>query len=262
MKIVILNKPYDVLSQFRKDEAHMTVSDFVDDPSLRIAGRLDMDSEGLVFLTDHGGLNQFITNPENKKYKTYFVQVDGDISEEALEKLRQGVELNDGITLPAKVAKVAEPEWLWERTPPVRFRANIPTSWVEISICEGRNRQVRRMTSAVGFPTLRLIRTKIGAIDLVQLGLLPGDTKEIEPLLYPDFKDVPAAEPYRSRSYVKKPGGTGGKPMVRKDKDGKPKKSGTKRIWQMEEGEKPRRKTNGTTRPNTKAPRGRGRNAR
>ncbi|MGB9037523.1 MAG: pseudouridine synthase, partial [Acinetobacter calcoaceticus] len=94
MKIVILNKPYDVLSQFRKDEAHMTVSDFVDDPTLRLAGRLDMDSEGLVFLTDHGGLNQFITNPANKKYKTYLVQVDGDVTEEALEQLRKGVELN------------------------------------------------------------------------------------------------------------------------------------------------------------------------
>ncbi len=107
------------------------------------------------------------------------------------------------MTLPAKAIKVSEPEWLWDRDPPVRYRASIPTSWIEISICEGRNRQVRRMTSAVGFPTLRLIRTKIGTIDLVQLGLQPGETKEIEPLLYPDFKDVPAEQPYRSRSYVK-----------------------------------------------------------
>ena len=106
MKIVILNKPYGVLSQFRKDEANMTISDFVSDPSLRIAGRLDMDSEGLVFLTDHGGLNQYITNPENKKFKTYVVQVDGDITEEALEKLRAGVELKDGLTLPAKASKI------------------------------------------------------------------------------------------------------------------------------------------------------------
>ncbi len=253
MKIVILNKPYDVLSQFREDDAHLTVSHFVKDPELRIAGRLDLDSEGLMFLTDHGGLNQYITNPANKKFKTYLAQVDGDITEEALEQLRQGVELKDGMTLPAKAIKVSEPEWLWERNPPVRYRANIPTSWVEIQICEGRNRQVRRMTGAVGFPTLRLIRTRIGSIDLVQMGLQPGEQTEIEPLLYPDFKDVPEEQPYRSRSYVKKPGGTGGKPMQRKDKDGQPKKSGTKRIWQMDESEKPRRKTNGTTRPNTKS---------
>ena len=260
MKIVILNKPYGVLSQFRKDEAHMTMSDFVNDPTLRLAGRLDMDSEGLVFLTDHGGLNQYITNPANKKFKTYLVQVDGDVTEEALEQLRKGVELKDGMTLPAKAVKVEQPEWLWDRDPPVRFRASVPTSWVEISICEGRNRQVRRMTAAVGFPTLRLIRTKIGSIDLVQMGLESGETREIEPLLYPDFQNVPAEEPYRSRSYVKKPGGTGGKPINKKvNKDGTKKKSGTKRIWQMEEHEKPRRKTKGTTRPNTKAPRGRAR---
>ena len=104
------------------------------------------------------------------------------------------------MTLPAKAIKVSEPEWLWDRDPPVRYRASIPTSWIEISICEGRNRQVRRMTSAVGFPTLRLIRTKIGTIDLVQLGLQPGETKEIEPLLYPDFKDVqPSLRSYKNR---------------------------------------------------------------
>lgn len=260
MKIVILNKPYDVLSQFRPDEKHQTMADFISDPDLRIAGRLDMDSEGLMFLTDHGGLNQYITNPENKKFKTYLVQLDGDITPEALAQLEKGVELNDGMTLPAKAIKVSEPDWLWERNPPVRYRASVPTSWVEISICEGRNRQVRRMTAAVGFPTLRLIRIKIGSIDLVHLGLKPGETMEIEPLLYKDFQNIPKDEPYRSRSYVKKPGGTGGKPLHKKpNKDGTPKKkpSGTKRIWQMEEGEKPRRKTNGTTRPNTKSPRGR-----
>ena len=200
MKIVILNKPYDVLSQFRADEKHPTMADFVNDKDLRLAGRLDMDSEGLVFLTDHGGLNQYITNPANKKFKTYMVQVEGDVTEEALEQLRKGVELKDGMTLPARAEKVSEPEWLWERNPPVRFRASVPTSWVEISICEGRNRQVRRMTSAVGFPTLRLIRTKIGEIDLVRMGLQPGETREIEPLLYPDFQKVPAEEPYRAHS--------------------------------------------------------------
>lgn len=259
MKIIVLNKPFNVLSQFREDDTHPTMANFIDDPSLRIAGRLDLDSEGLMLLTDHGGLNQFITHPSNKKYKTYLAQVDGDITKEALLKLQQGVELNDGMTLPARVTKVSEPEWLWERTPPVRYRANIPTSWVEIQICEGRNRQVRRMTSAVGFPTLRLIRTKVGSIDLIQLKLQPGEQTEIEPLLYPDFKDLPADEPYRSRSYIKKPGGKGGKPMQhKKPKEGEKKKSGTKRIWQMDESERPRRKTNGTTRPNNKN-RGRGR---
>lgn len=267
MKIVVFNKPFDVLSQFREDEAHLTLSHFIHDPDLRLAGRLDLDSEGLMFLTDHGGLNQYITNPANKKYKTYLAQVDGDVTEEALEQLRKGVELADGMTLPAKAIKVDQPEWLWDRDPPVRYRANIPTSWIELQICEGRNRQVRRMTAAVGFPTLRLIRTRIGAIDLVRLGLQPGEQTDIEPLLYPDFKDLPEDQPYRSRSYVKKPGGTGGKPMQHKKKegdkkDGDKKKSGTKRIWQMDESEKPRRKTNGTTRPNTKAPRGRSRNGR
>ena len=267
MKIVVFNKPFDVLSQFREDETHLTLSHFIHDPDLRLAGRLDLDSEGLMFLTDHGGLNQYITNPANKKYKTYLAQVDGDVTEEALEQLRKGVELADGMTLPAKAIKVDQPEWLWDRDPPVRYRANIPTSWIELQICEGRNRQVRRMTAAVGFPTLRLIRTKIGAIDLVRLGLQPGEQTEIEPLLYPDFKDLPEDQPYRSRSYVKKPGGTGGKPMHQKKKEGdkkdpNKKKSGTKRIWQMDESEKPRRKTNGTTRPNTKAPRGRNRNGR
>ncbi len=258
MKVVILNKPFNVLSQFREDEKHLTVSHYIHDPALRIAGRLDLDSEGLIFLTDHGGLNQFITNPSNKKFKTYYAQVDGDITDEALQQLRTGIELNDGMTLPAQAEKVAEPEWLWERTPPVRFRANIPTSWVKIQICEGRNRQVRRMTSAVGFPTLRLIRTQIGTIDLLRLELQPGEQVEIEPLLYPDFKDLPADKPYTGRSFAKK---TPAKPHFSRAKDleagGKPAKkkpkSGTPRIWQMDEADKPRRKTNGTTRPNTKS---------
>ncbi len=218
MKIVVFNKPYDVLSQFREDEAHLTVSSFIKDPELRIAGRLDLDSEGLMFLTDHGGLNQFITHPSNKKYKTYLAQVDGDVTEEALEQLRNGVELADGMTLPAKAMKVDEPEWLWDRDPPVRYRASIPTSWIELQICEGRNRQVRRMTAAVGFPTLRLIRTQIGSINLIRLGLQPGEQTEIEPLLFPDFKDLPEDKPYRSRSYVKKPAGLAASLCIKRKK--------------------------------------------
>ncbi|ENX58858.1 MULTISPECIES: rRNA large subunit pseudouridine synthase E [Acinetobacter] len=272
MKVVVFNKPFDVLSQFREDEKHLTVSSFIKDPELRIAGRLDLDSEGLMFLTDHGGLNQFITHPDNKKYKTYLAQVDGDVTEEAIEKLQKGVELADGMTLPAKARKVEQPEWLWERNPPVRYRANIPTTWIELQICEGRNRQVRRMTAAVGFPTLRLIRTQIGSIDLVKLGLQPGEQLEIEPLLYPDFKDVPADKPYEGRSFAKKsnnkPHFSRAKDKAREERGEKPFKGkkkaggGTTRIWQTDDADKPRRKTNGTTRPNTKAPRGRSRNGR
>ena len=267
MKVVVFNKPYDVLSQFREDEAHLTVSSFIKDPELRIAGRLDLDSEGLMFLTDHGGLNQFITHPDNKKFKTYLAQVEGDVTEEAIAQLEKGVELADGITLPAKARKVDAPDGSWERTPPVRFRANIPTTWIEPQICEGRNRQVRRMTAAVGFPTLRLIRTKIGSIDVVKLGLKPGDQIEIEPLLYPDFKDVPADKPYEGRSFAKKSPKkqhfSVAKDKAREEKGEAPFKGkkkpngGTTRIWQMDDADKPRRKTNGTTRPNTKAPRGR-----
>lgn len=259
MKVVLFNKPFNVLSQFREDEKHLTLSHYVHDPVLRLAGRLDLDSEGLMFLTDHGGLNQYITHPDNKKFKTYYAQVEGEITDEAIEQLCKGVELNDGITLPAKARKVDEPEWLWERNPPVRYRASVPTSWLELQICEGRNRQVRRMTTAVGFPTLRLIRTQIGSLDMIKMGLKPGDQVEIEPLLYPDFKDVPADKPYEPRSAPRK-NTAAKKPFFKKDdseKSGNPskarKKSGTPRIWQMEESERPRRKTNGTTRPNTKS---------
>lgn len=125
MKIVVFNKPFDVLSQFREDEAHLTLSHFIHDPDLRLAGRLDLDSEGLMFLTDHGGLNQYITNPTNKKFKTYLAQVDGDVTEEALEQLRKGVELADGMTLPAKAIKVDQPEWLWIV---IHLFASVPTS--------------------------------------------------------------------------------------------------------------------------------------
>jgi len=168
-KIVLFNKPFNVLTQFRPDGDRPTLAQYIQDPSLRVAGRLDRDSEGLLLLTDDGALNARITQPRRKQFKTYWVQVDGLPTEAALQALRQGVLLNDGMTLPAEARQIDVPE-VWPRTPPVRFRAQLPTSWLEIRICEGRNRQVRRMTAAVGLPTLRLIRVQIGDY---QLGDLP-----------------------------------------------------------------------------------------
>lgn len=190
VKIVAFNKPFNVHSQFRSEELQITLSDFIRDPSLRIAGRLDRDSEGLLLLTDDGQLNQQITHPKHKQYKIYIVQVEGEITENALEHLRRGVMLKDGMTLPAKAEKITEPEWLWERDPPIRHRANIPTSWIEIQICEGKNRQVRRMTAAVGFPTLRLIRTQIGSVNLIDLGLALGESTQLEFLFYDEFRHL------------------------------------------------------------------------
>lgn len=171
-ELVLFNKPYGVLTQFRKTDERPTLADFFTDPEIHPCGRLDMDSEGLLLLTADGALNARITHPKFKLPKIYWAQVDGDIGEEALTRLRSGVMLNDGPTRPARVRKLAEPE-LWPRTPPVRYRAAIPTSWVELEITEGRNRQVRRMTAAVGFPTLRLVRVRIGAWALDELQ--PGE---------------------------------------------------------------------------------------
>ena len=167
-KIILFNKPFNVLTQFRPDGDRPTLADFISDPSLRVAGRLDRDSEGLLLLTDDGVLNARITQPGQKQLKTYWVQVDGLPNETALAALRQGVQLNDGMTLPAQAMAIDPPD-VWARTPPVRFRAQLPTAWLEIRIGEGRNRQVRRMTAAVGLPTLRLIRVQIGPYRLDSL---------------------------------------------------------------------------------------------
>jgi 23S rRNA pseudouridine2457 synthase len=178
-RLLLLNKPFGVLSQFTggKEGAADTLSHLIDVPGVYPAGRLDKDSEGLLLLTDDGRLQARIAEPRHKMAKTYFVQVEGEAGEGHLEQLRNGVRLKDGATRPAQARRVDPPE-LWPRDPPVRYRKNVPDSWIELSITEGRNRQVRRMTAAVGLPTLRLVRWQIGewSVD----GLAPGEYRELQ----------------------------------------------------------------------------------
>ncbi len=180
-KLLIFNKPYGVLSQFTLDgapgEGHKPLSDFITVPGVYPAGRLDKDSEGLLVLTDDGRLQARITDPKRKTPKTYWAQVEGAPDEAALYALRQGVRLKDGLTAPATARLIAEPPGLWPRDPPVRYRKSVPDAWIELTITEGRNRQVRRMTAAVGHPTLRLVRARVGDWNLD--GLPPGAWREV-----------------------------------------------------------------------------------
>lgn len=175
-KLVLFNKPFGVLSQFTGAEPEQTLSPFITLKGVYPAGRLDKDSEGLLLLTDDGKLQQKISDPRFKKFKTYLVQVEGLATQEAIQNLSTGIELKDGLTLPAKVKAISEPD-LWPRNPPVRFRKHIPTSWLQLALREGRNRQVRRMTAAVGLPTLRLVRVQIGGWELGKLQ--PGEWRQI-----------------------------------------------------------------------------------
>ena len=175
-RLILFNKPFRVLCQFSGERpGRSTLADFIDVPGVYPAGRLDFDSEGLLLLTDSGALQHLITDPGRKLAKTYLVQVEGAPEKNALARLRHGVQLQDGKTLPAR-ASLIEPPDIWPRDPPVRYRKNIPTAWLELTVTEGRNRQVRRMTAAIGHPTLRLIRIRIGRWKLGRLR--PGEWKE------------------------------------------------------------------------------------
>jgi 23S rRNA pseudouridine2457 synthase len=176
--IVLFNKPYGVLCQFSPQEGKATLKDYVPVPGVYPAGRLDSDSEGLVVLTDDGALQHAISHPDRKLPKVYWVQVDGLPGEDALAQLRAGVPLDGTTTRPCLARAIPEPD-LWPRSPPVRYRKTIPTAWLEIELREGRNRQIRRMTAAVGHPTLRLVRTRIG--DWTLQGLAPGQFRLVEP---------------------------------------------------------------------------------
>ena len=179
MTLLALNKPFGTICQFSAHETRASLADWVKMPGIYPAGRLDSDSEGLLLLTDDGALQARIAEPRHKLVKRYWAQVEGEPTDGDLKALARGVDLGDYVTRPCRAEFVEPGEALWARTPPIRYRAAIPTTWIELSITEGKNRQVRRMTAAVGFPTLRLVRVGVGALDIFSLGLPPGECIEL-----------------------------------------------------------------------------------
>jgi len=176
--LIAFNKPFGVICKFRPEPGRSTLADYIKTPDIYPAGRLDTDSEGLLLLTDDGALQARISSPRFKLAKVYWAQVEGIPTEEAIASLRKGVDLGDFVTQPAGARLIDPPENLWTRDPPIRYRAKIPTSWLELTLREGKNRQVRRMTARVGFPTLRLVRASIGNVHVQ--GLAPGEAKEVD----------------------------------------------------------------------------------
>ncbi len=181
MPLILLNKPFAVMSQFSAHPDRQTLADYIDIPNVYPAGRLDADSEGLLLLTDDGKLQHAIAHPRRKMPKTYLAQVEGLASPEALERLRQPLNLGDFVSQGSQARLIQEPGWMWPRNPPIRQRQNQPTSWVALTISEGKNRQVRRMTAAVGLPTLRLVRIAIGPFSLASHPVMPGEWREVDP---------------------------------------------------------------------------------
>ena len=196
-RLILFNKPYDVLSQFTDTSSRRTLADFIQQPGVYPAGRLDRDSEGLLLLTDDGALAHELTTPQKATWKTYWAQVEGEPDPAAIRLLSEGVALKDGMTRPAK-ARLIPPPALWPRIPPIRVRQKIPTRWIELQIHEGRNRQVRRMTAAVGYPTLRLVRVAVG--DWTMEGLAPGEWRSVD--VAPRLPTRPSQRRRRAKNHL------------------------------------------------------------